>query len=93
MICNTRCVSASHCRLGLGGPIVPEAKQPPAYKLAMLPARDSVRWRFTVRITGFGRTSVQPFVSLPVEVPLEAGTASGALSRTKPTIFVLCRSI
>lgn len=53
--------------------MVPEAKQPPAYKLALLPARESVRWRFTVRITAFGRISVQPFVSLPVEVPLEAG--------------------
>jgi hypothetical protein len=55
--------------------MVPEAKQPPAYKLALLPARESVRWRFTVRITAFGRISVQPFVSLPVEVPLEAGDA------------------
>jgi len=53
--------------------MVPEAKQPPAYKLALLPARESVRWRFTVRITGFGRISVQPFISLPVEIPLEAG--------------------
>ena len=63
------------CRLGLGGPVFAEAKQPPAYRLAVLPARDSVTWRFTVQITSFGRACVQAFVSLPVQVPLEPGKA------------------
>lgn len=53
--------------------MIPEAKQPPAYKLATLPPQESVSWRFAVRITGFGRISVQPFVSLPVNIPLQPG--------------------
>ena len=48
--------------------MVPEAKQPPAYKLAVLPSGESVTWRFSLRITAFGRISVQPFVLLPVVV-------------------------
>ena len=55
--------------------MVPEAKQPPAYKLATLPAGESVTWRFTVRITGFGRVSVQPFISVPAQISLDPGLA------------------
>ena len=66
--------------------MVPEAKQPPAYKLALLPAREAVRWRFSVRITGFGRISVQPFVSLPVDVPLETGYLSASLEHSDKNI-------
>ena len=75
---------ANNYRLGLGGPMVPEAKQPPAYKLAILPSKESVTWRFSLRIRGFGRISIQPFVLLPVQVPFEQG------KRTCPAQRSLC---
>lgn len=53
--------------------MVPEAKQPPAYMLAVLPSRDQVTWRFDLRIVGFGRISVQPFISLPVNIQQDPG--------------------
>lgn len=53
--------------------MVPEAKQPPAYKLAVLPAGQSVVWRFTVRIIGFGRVAVQPLILIPAKVPMDSG--------------------
>ena len=62
--------------------MVPEAKQPPAYKLAILPSKESVTWRFSLRITGFGRISIQPFVLLPVQVPFEQG------KRTCPALHI-----
>lgn len=54
--------------------MLPEAKQPPAYKLSTLPAGQSVVWRFTVHIVGFGRVSIQPFIQLTANGPLDSGT-------------------
>lgn len=55
-------------RLSLGGPIVPETKQPALYKIPIIPVGESVQLHIGCFVQACGHLSVQPFVSLPVNM-------------------------
>ncbi|KAK9811481.1 hypothetical protein WJX72_004659 [[Myrmecia] bisecta] len=60
-------------RLALGGPMIPASRQPPQYKLAVVPSGEGVRWQMSLSVTDFGRLTVQPFVHLPAKAAMLPG--------------------
>ncbi len=62
-----------HDRLAFGGPMVPTIKMPPVHKLSSIPAAESVTWRLTFTVLGFGRLTVQAFILLPAKVSVLPG--------------------
>lgn len=59
---------AAWCRLSLGGPVVPETKQPALYKIPIIPVGERVLLHIGCFVQACGHLSVQPFVSLPVNM-------------------------
>ncbi|KAL0052511.1 hypothetical protein WJX82_003263 [Trebouxia sp. C0006] len=55
-------------RLSLGGPVIPDTKQPALYKIPLLPVGERVLLHLTCTIGACGTLSVQPFVALPVSM-------------------------
>lgn len=54
-------------RVAVSGPIAPDFRQPPLYKMAALPAGETIEWRLRFRLSGFGTLSVQPLLTLPAK--------------------------
>lgn len=55
-------------RLSLGGPLIPNTKQPALYKIPLLPVGERVLLHLTCTIGACGTVSVQPYVALPVSM-------------------------
>lgn len=55
-------------RLSLGGPVIPDTKQPALYKIPLLPVGERVLLHLTCTIGACGALSIQPFVALPVSM-------------------------
>lgn len=53
------------CRIAVSGPVVPDSRQPPLYKVAALPAGETLEWRLRLRLSGFGAIAIQPLLTLP----------------------------
>ncbi len=67
--CSSSCSDASCAhRLSLGGPVIPDTKQPALYKIPLLPVGERVLLHLTCTIGACGTLSVQPFVALPVSM-------------------------
>lgn len=64
-----------HCRLAVGGPVVPAIKLPAVHPLAAMPAGEAVTWRLSFRIISFGRITLQAFLLLPAKVAVLPGQA------------------
>ena len=56
------------CRLSLGGPLLPDTKQPALYKIPIIPVGERVLLQLQCSIRACGHLSVQPYVSLPVNM-------------------------
>ena len=61
------------CRVAVGGPLIPEGRHPPAFRVATLPAGDSVTWQFTCRVGACARMTVQPYLDLPARAAVIPG--------------------
>ena len=61
------------CRVAVGGPLIPEGRHPPAFRVATLPAGDSVMWQFTCRVGACARMTVQPYLDLPARAAVIPG--------------------
>ena len=57
------------CRLSLGGPLIPDTKQPALYKIPVLPVGERLLLHLRCSIGACGALSLQPFVALPVSIP------------------------
>ena len=67
--CSTSCSDACDAhRLSLGGPVIPDTKQPALYKIPLLPVGERVLLHLTCTIGACGALSIQPFVALPVSM-------------------------
>ena len=51
----------------MSGPVVADSRQPPLYRMAALPAGDTIEWSLRFRLTGFGPITVQPLLTLPAK--------------------------
>ena len=60
------------CRLSLGGPLIPDTKQPALYKIPVLLVGERVLLHLNCSIGGCGDLSIQPFVALPVSMAGQA---------------------
>ena len=58
----------SMCRLALGGPLLPDTKQPALYKIPIIPVGERVLLHLQCSIRACGHLSVEPYVSLPVTI-------------------------
>ena len=56
------------CRLSLGGPIIPDTKQPALYKIPVLPVGERVLLHLRCTIGACGALSILPYVALPVSM-------------------------
>ena len=65
----TELQSAPACRLSLGGPLVSESKQAAMYKIPIIPAGERVTLHLRCHIQACAYLSLQPFVSLPLNIP------------------------
>ena len=75
-LCYAELVSMCCCRMAVSGPVVPDSRQPPLYKVAALPGGETLEWRLRFRLTGFGPITVQPLLTLPARsmvLPGECG--------------------
>lgn len=61
------------CRVAVGGPLIPEGRHPPAFRVATLPSGDSVAWQFTCRVGACARMTVQPYLDLPARAAVIPG--------------------
>ena len=61
------------CRVAVGGPLIPEGRHPPAFRVTTLPAGDSVTWQFTCRVGACARMTVQPYLDLPARAAVIPG--------------------
>ena len=57
----------------MGGPLIPEGRHPPAFRVATLPSGDSVAWQFTCRVGACARMTVQPYLDLPARAAVIPG--------------------
>ena len=71
------------CRLSLGGPLIPNTKQPALYKIPVLPVGERVLLHLTCTIGACGAVSVQPYVALPVSM-----TGQSAILLPPPVLSV-----
>ena len=68
------------CRVAVGGPLIPEGRQPPAFRVTTLPAGDSVTWQFTCRVGACARMTVQPYLDLPARAAVIPGEFGGKVT-------------
>lgn len=64
-------------RLSLGGPLIPDTKQPALYKVPVLPVGERVLLHLTCTIGACGALSLQPYVALPVSMAGEPSASLG----------------
>ncbi|KAK9844880.1 hypothetical protein WJX74_008085 [Apatococcus lobatus] len=60
-------------RLALGGPLTSEGKAAPLVRVPVLAAGDTTTWQAAFRICGFGRLTIQPYISLPAQAAMLPG--------------------
>lgn len=75
------------CRLALGGPLTSEGKAAPLVRVPVLAAGDTTTWQAAFRITGFGRLTIQPYITLPAQAAMLPGAIGSPPSSPSSTLF------